>query len=119
MRTKATKRGAKYVIDGHKMWISNAMEADLFLVFANAAPELGYKGITCFAVDRDMGVKVSSPSTSPSCSALHTTLAHALMPHPQPPAHPTLARSGVCACAPSRARTWCDMLVRLAWLASP
>ena len=86
MRTKATKRGAKYVIDGHKMWISNAMEADLFLVFANAAPELGYKGITCFAVDRDMGVKVSSPSTSPSrFSALHTLSHTHSCPNPNRP----------------------------------
>lgn len=34
------------------MWISNAKEAGVFLVFANVNPELGYKGITCFIFDK-------------------------------------------------------------------
>jgi len=38
------------VLDGEKMWISNSGEAGVFLVMANANPELGYKGITCFVV---------------------------------------------------------------------
>jgi short-chain 2-methylacyl-CoA dehydrogenase len=41
------------------MWITNSYEAEIFLVFANADPSKGYKGITCFIVERDMGVQVS------------------------------------------------------------
>ncbi len=39
-------------LTGRKLWITNAQEAVLFLVFANARPEAGYKGITCFVVER-------------------------------------------------------------------
>mmetsp|Transcript_16116 Transcript_16116/g.28233 ORF Transcript_16116/g.28233 Transcript_16116/m.28233 type:complete len:468 (+) Transcript_16116:153-1556(+) len=42
-----------YTLKGTKMWISNAAEADIFLVFANVNPTLGYKGITAFIVDRN------------------------------------------------------------------
>ncbi len=41
-----------YSLTGRKLWITNANEAGLFLIFANINPELGYKGITCFAVER-------------------------------------------------------------------
>ncbi|KAH9244042.1 hypothetical protein BASA81_018598 [Batrachochytrium salamandrivorans] len=54
-----SKGGNKYVINGSKMWITNSYEAEVFLVFANVDPTKGYKGITCFIVDRDMGVKVA------------------------------------------------------------
>ena len=42
-----------YVLNGSKLWITNALEASLFLVFATVDPSLGYKGITCFLVDKD------------------------------------------------------------------
>ncbi|KAJ1569192.1 hypothetical protein HK405_008669 [Cladochytrium tenue] len=42
-----------------KMWITNSYEAEIFLVFANVEPSKGYKGITCFIVDKDMGVQVA------------------------------------------------------------
>lgn len=42
-----------FVLNGRKHWITNAAEAGLFLVFANAAPEQGAKGITVFLVERD------------------------------------------------------------------
>jgi alkylation response protein AidB-like acyl-CoA dehydrogenase len=41
------------------MWITNAGEAEIFLVFANIDPSKGYKGITCFIVEKEMGVQVS------------------------------------------------------------
>ena len=41
------------------MWISNSYEADTFLVFANVDPSKGYKGITCFIVEKDWGVQVA------------------------------------------------------------
>lgn len=53
METKAEKKGDYFVINGSKMWISNAEQAGVFLVFANAAPEKGYKGISTFIVPRE------------------------------------------------------------------
>jgi short/branched chain acyl-CoA dehydrogenase len=59
LKMEAKKTGAdEYMLQGSKLWISNAQEAELFLVFANAEPERGYKGITCFVVERGMGVEV-------------------------------------------------------------
>eukprot|EP00039_Didymoeca_costata_P019815 m.339051 g.339051 ORF g.339051 m.339051 type:complete len:415 (+) comp18644_c0_seq1:225-1469(+) len=45
--------GSHYILNGEKLWISNASQAGLFLVFANVDPSQGYKGITCFAVPRE------------------------------------------------------------------
>ncbi|XP_067286509.1 short/branched chain specific acyl-CoA dehydrogenase, mitochondrial [Pseudorasbora parva] len=53
LKTKAEKCGDYYIINGSKMWISNAEHAGVFLVMANAEPAAGYRGITCFIVDRD------------------------------------------------------------------
>lgn len=50
---KAEEKGDKYVLNGHKLWITNGKEANVFLVFANINPELGYKGITGFVVEKD------------------------------------------------------------------
>jgi butyryl-CoA dehydrogenase/short/branched chain acyl-CoA dehydrogenase len=59
LRTAAVQADGGYVLNGRKLWITNAAEAGLFLVFANVNPEAGYKGITCFIVERDMsGFKV-------------------------------------------------------------
>lgn len=52
MQTRARRDGGEWVLNGRKLWITNAGEAGLFLVFANANPEAGYKGITCFMVER-------------------------------------------------------------------
>jgi butyryl-CoA dehydrogenase/short/branched chain acyl-CoA dehydrogenase len=53
LATRAEDRGDHFVLNGRKLWITNAAEAGLFLLFANVNPELGYKGITCFLVERD------------------------------------------------------------------
>ncbi|ELU07915.1 hypothetical protein CAPTEDRAFT_161384 [Capitella teleta] len=53
LATTAKADGDDFVINGSKMWISNAEQAGVFLVMANANPEQGYKGITTFIVDRD------------------------------------------------------------------
>jgi short-chain 2-methylacyl-CoA dehydrogenase len=50
---KAEDRGDHWVLNGQKLWITNAAEAGIFIVFANANPEAGYKGITAFVVERD------------------------------------------------------------------
>lgn len=52
LRTKAEKTSDGYRISGSKMWITNSMEADFFIVFANLDPSKGYKGITAFVVGK-------------------------------------------------------------------
>jgi len=62
LKTIAKKDGNHYVLNGTKMWISNSDIAGVFLVFANAKPEAGYRGITTFIVDRDTpGLIVNKP----------------------------------------------------------
>ena len=53
LQTRATKRGDDYVLNGQKLWITNAKESGLFLVFATIDPAAGYKGITAFLVEKD------------------------------------------------------------------
>ncbi len=53
LRTRAERHKDKFLLNGHKLWITNGSEASLFIIFANAAPEKGYKGITAFLVERD------------------------------------------------------------------
>jgi short-chain 2-methylacyl-CoA dehydrogenase len=53
LTTKAKATGDGFVLSGRKLWITNAAEADIFLVFATIDPSAGYKGITCFLVERD------------------------------------------------------------------
>jgi alkylation response protein AidB-like acyl-CoA dehydrogenase len=52
MATRATERGDGYVLTGRKLWITNGNEAGVFIVFANINPEVGYRGITAFIVER-------------------------------------------------------------------
>jgi len=54
MKARAHDEGTHWRLEGKKIFITNAMEANIFLVFANANPAAGYKGITCFAVERGM-----------------------------------------------------------------
>jgi short-chain 2-methylacyl-CoA dehydrogenase len=53
LQARATPDEIGFVLHGRKLWITNAAEAGVFLVFANADPAAGYKGITCFIVDRE------------------------------------------------------------------
>src|SRR5882762_3385862 len=52
MATRAREHDGDWVITGRKLWITNGNEAGLFIVFANANPEAGYRGITAFLVER-------------------------------------------------------------------
>jgi alkylation response protein AidB-like acyl-CoA dehydrogenase len=52
MQTRAEKRGSCWVLNGRKMWITNGAEAEIYVIFANANPPAGYKGITAFVVER-------------------------------------------------------------------
>ncbi|EZA48676.1 hypothetical protein DMN91_002267 [Ooceraea biroi] len=77
LRTEARKEGAEYVINGTKMWISNSDVAGLFLVFANADPSAGYRGITTFLVDRDTaGLTVGKPEDKMGIKASGTCMVH-------------------------------------------
>lgn len=59
LKLKAEDKGSHFVLNGHKLWITNAHEAGVFLVFANTDFSKGYKGITGFIVERGMpGFKV-------------------------------------------------------------
>lgn len=53
LTTTAVDKGDHWSITGRKLWITNAAEAGLFLVFATIDPGQGYRGITCFLVERD------------------------------------------------------------------
>jgi alkylation response protein AidB-like acyl-CoA dehydrogenase len=52
LQTRAARRGDDYVLNGQKLWITNAKEAGLFIVFATLDPAAGYKGITAFLVEK-------------------------------------------------------------------
>ena len=53
MTTRATLDGDSFLLKGRKLWITNGAEAGLYLLFANADPAKGYRGITGFVVERD------------------------------------------------------------------
>src|SRR5438552_4810584 len=53
LQTRAELKGEFYVLNGRKLWITNAKEAGLFILFATLNRELGYKGITAFLIERD------------------------------------------------------------------
>lgn len=74
IKTRAERKGKDWVINGQKIWISNASVANFFVVFAKTAPDKGTYGITAFLVDRDVeGVSVGKPlpkmgqKASPAC----------------------------------------------------
>ncbi|HEV8549861.1 MAG TPA: acyl-CoA dehydrogenase family protein, partial [Polyangiaceae bacterium] len=52
LKTRAERHGERWILNGRKLWITNAAESSLFVVFANADPSQGYKGITAFLVER-------------------------------------------------------------------
>jgi butyryl-CoA dehydrogenase/short/branched chain acyl-CoA dehydrogenase len=59
LQTRAVRHGDHYKLTGRKLWISNAAEAGLFLVFATIDPAAGHRGVTCFAVERNAhGLKI-------------------------------------------------------------
>jgi alkylation response protein AidB-like acyl-CoA dehydrogenase len=59
LSTRAADTGDHYVLTGRKLWITNAAEAGLFLVFATVDSSAGYKGITCFLIERETpGLKI-------------------------------------------------------------
>jgi isovaleryl-CoA dehydrogenase len=54
MRTRADKRGDRYVLNGSKMWITNGPEAEVLVVYAKTDPAAGPRGITAFLIEQGM-----------------------------------------------------------------
>jgi isovaleryl-CoA dehydrogenase len=54
MKTRATKQGTKYVLNGNKMWITNGPSAQVLIVYATLDPALSARGITAFIIERGM-----------------------------------------------------------------
>jgi alkylation response protein AidB-like acyl-CoA dehydrogenase len=52
MQTRAVDKGDHYLLNGQKLWITNGNEAEIFILFANANPEAGYRGITAFIIEK-------------------------------------------------------------------
>ncbi len=59
MKTRAVRDGDSYVLTGSKYWITNAGISDTYTVFAKTDPAAGHRGISCFLVERDWGVRVA------------------------------------------------------------
>ena len=53
LQTRAAESDDHFILNGRKLWITNGKEAEIFVLFANANPEAGYRGITAFIVEKD------------------------------------------------------------------
>ena len=53
LQTKAELKGSEYILNGRKLWITNAKEAGVFILLATIDPSAGYKGITAFIVEKN------------------------------------------------------------------
>jgi alkylation response protein AidB-like acyl-CoA dehydrogenase len=53
MQARAQLKGSEYILNGRKLWITNAKESGVFILFATIDPAAGYKGITAFIVEKD------------------------------------------------------------------
>ncbi len=54
MRTRAEKRGDRYIINGNKMWITNGPDADTLVVYVKTDPDAGPRGMTAFIIEKGM-----------------------------------------------------------------
>ena len=54
MKTKAVKKGDRYVLTGNKMWITNGPIAETLVVYAKTDPEAGSRGISAFLIEKGM-----------------------------------------------------------------
>lgn len=77
MTTRAEQTAGGWVLNGSKAWITNGGEASIFVVFANTRPDLGYRGITAFLVERgDAGFVVGRKEDKLGIRASSTTSLH-------------------------------------------
>src|SRR3979411_2448543 len=68
MKTRADKKGDRFVLNGSKMWITNGPVADTLVVYAKTDPEAGPRGMTAFIIEQGMkgfstGQKIDTPDT--------------------------------------------------------
>jgi alkylation response protein AidB-like acyl-CoA dehydrogenase len=74
LSTRAVERDDHYIINGRKLWITNGVEAEIFIVFANVNPEAGYRGITAFIVEKSFeGFSVGKKENKLGIRASSTT----------------------------------------------
>ncbi len=74
LTTRAVEAGDHYILNGRKLWITNGNEAEIFIVFANANPEAGYRGITAFIVEKSFeGFSVGKKENKLGIRASSTT----------------------------------------------
>jgi alkylation response protein AidB-like acyl-CoA dehydrogenase len=74
MASRAQQQGDGWLLNGRKMWITNGAEAEIYVVFANANPSAGYKGITAFVVERTFpGFRVGKKEDKLGIRASSTT----------------------------------------------
>ena len=77
LTTRADKVDGGWALTGAKAWITNGAEADIFVVFANTKPEMGYKGITAFVVERGLsGFSIGRKEQKLGIRASSTTALH-------------------------------------------
>jgi alkylation response protein AidB-like acyl-CoA dehydrogenase len=58
MKARAERDGDSYVLNGAKHWITNAGISDIYVVFAKTDPAAGARGVSCFLVERDFGLRI-------------------------------------------------------------
>jgi alkylation response protein AidB-like acyl-CoA dehydrogenase len=74
MGTRAVDQGEHFLLNGRKLWITNGNEAEIFIVFANADPSAGYRGITAFIVEKSFeGFSVGKKENKLGIRASSTT----------------------------------------------
>lgn len=74
LQTRAREEGDHFLLNGRKLWITNGNEAEIFIVFANANPEAGYRGITAFIVEKSFeGFSVGKKENKLGIRASSTT----------------------------------------------
>jgi acyl-CoA dehydrogenase len=77
LRTRFTRHGDEFVINGEKSWITNATLASFYIVFATVDPALKHKGIAAFIVDRDTpGLRVGKHEDKLGQRASDTAVVH-------------------------------------------
>src|SRR6266850_4205088 len=74
MQTRAVDQGDHFVLNGRKLWITNGKEAEIFVLFANANPAAGHRGITAFIVEKNFeGFSVGKKENKLGIRASSTT----------------------------------------------
>ena len=74
MQARAREEGDHFLLNGRKLWITNGNEAEIFVVFANANPEAGYRGVTAFIVEKSFeGFSVGKKENKLGIRASSTT----------------------------------------------